>query len=49
MKCVDCPYYWKEENEKYPNCHYKWDDGYAPCEVEETEMEEEPELDEEGY
>ena len=35
MKCADCPYYWKEENEDYPDCHYRWNDGYAPCEVEE--------------
>lgn len=34
MKCTDCPYYWKEENEEFADCHYRWNDGYAPCEVE---------------
>ena len=22
MKCTDCPYYWKEELEDYPGCHF---------------------------
>lgn len=22
MKCTDCPYYWKEEWEDYPCCHF---------------------------
>lgn len=39
IKCVDCPYYWKEENEKTPHCHYTYDDGYAPCEVDDYETE----------
>lgn len=37
MKCTDCPYYWIEQGEKVAHCHYEWDDGYAPCEVDETE------------
>lgn len=42
MKCTDCAYYWCEcdENGKpidHPFCHYQYNDGYAPCEVEETE------------
>lgn len=36
MKCTDCPYHWKEEHEDYPCCHYGWNDGYAPCEVEDS-------------
>lgn len=35
MKCVDCPYHWKDENDRYPCCHYGASDGYAPCEVDE--------------
>lgn len=41
LKCTDCPYFWKEENESHGGCHYQWNDGYAPCEVEEREAEEE--------
>lgn len=37
MKCADCPYHWKEENEDFPCCHYGWNDGYAPCEADEPE------------
>ena len=40
MKCKDCAYYWKDEGEKFPTCKYRYDDGYAPCEVEEIEPEE---------
>ena len=31
----NCGYYWQEEGEDYPRCHYDYDDGYAPCELEE--------------
>lgn len=41
MKCVDCPYYWKDENNDFPCCNYRWNDGYAPCEVNEAEEYEE--------
>ena len=37
MKCVDCPYFWREEGEEYGCCHYRWNDGYAPCESEYAE------------
>ena len=34
MKCEDCSYYWKEECEDYPSCHF--DSVYhptpSPCE-----------------
>lgn len=38
MKCKDCPYYWADCDDKgnpieNPHCHYQWNDGYAPCEV----------------
>lgn len=35
MKCVDCPYHWKDDGDKFAHCHYAYDDGYAPCEVDE--------------
>lgn len=35
MCCKDCPYYWQEKDEKYPSCKYAYNDGYAPCEIEE--------------
>lgn len=46
MKCVDCAYWWQDEDEDRPCCHYNRDDGYAPCEVE--EIIEEPEEEFEG-
>lgn len=46
MKCIDCSWYWIDEGEKYYRCHCTEPDGNAPCEEEEREMEEEPELDE---
>lgn len=34
MECKNCPYYWRDNaNGGNPYCHYRWDDGYAPCEV----------------
>ena len=46
MKCKDCPYYWADCNDQgspieNPHCHYRWDDGYAPCEVDDYESEDE--------
>lgn len=35
MKCSNCPYSWAEFDGDIPFCHYTWNDGYAPCEVEE--------------
>jgi len=40
MKCKDCGYFWKDEGEDIPSCHYRWNDGYAPCEVDEREEDE---------
>ena len=37
MKCKDCAYYWKAKDEAYEHCHYGYDDGCAPCEIEEIE------------
>jgi hypothetical protein len=47
MKCIDCGWYWIDEGEKYYTCHSTEAEGDAPCEVEDWEAEEEPELDEE--
>lgn len=37
MKCTDCPYHWKDENDRFPRCHFEslgtWDP--APCEIDE--------------
>lgn len=33
MTCTDnCGYYWKEEGEAFPRCHFEGPDGWAPCE-----------------
>lgn len=37
MQCIHCPYYWNDSKEEIPCCHYRWNDGYAPCEVDEPE------------
>ena len=38
MKCTDCPYYWKEESDEYPCCHF--DETYhatpSPCEYDDV-------------
>ncbi|MGM9684597.1 MAG: hypothetical protein ACI3XQ_13450 [Eubacteriales bacterium] len=50
MKCKDCPYFWADENpnpdpdfysdsDYIPVCHYTYNDGYAPCEVDENGLE----------
>jgi len=39
MRCEDCGYYWQEEEDRYPCCHFYsqgWFDP-APCEIEENE------------
>ncbi len=37
---INCGYYWQEEGEQYPHCHFDGPDGWAPCEVEENYDEE---------
>ena len=39
MRCKDCPYFWKEDCERYARCHYEGPDGWAPCEQEEVTRE----------
>lgn len=43
MKCKDCPYCWKSEDESYARCHYERiaDFDLAPCEYDDYEDEEE--------
>ena len=36
MKCIDCPYFWKDDDNEIAYCHYQYNDGYAPCEVEDA-------------
>jgi len=36
-ECEKCGYYWQEEGEDYPRCHYSDDRFPAPCEEEEYE------------
>ena len=30
-RCEQCGYFWQEENEDYPSCHYTGIDAWAPC------------------
>lgn len=39
LECKNCSYYWKEDYERYPTCHYDYDPYYAPCEEREREKE----------
>ena len=41
IACNICSYYYKDEGEESPRCHYEWDDRYAPCEIDDFEEEEE--------
>lgn len=36
MKCSDCCYFWKEEDENYPSCHWesRAPSDAPPCEEE---------------
>lgn len=45
MKCADCNYYWKSEEDEWARCYFdEWyqpmDGEKAPCEEDETENEE---------
>lgn len=39
-KCENCGYHWKEEDEKFPCCHFEGPVGWAPCEQDEYEEDE---------
>lgn len=46
MKCVDCAYCWKGENDKYPRCQYRslGDFDPYPCELDDiAQYDDEPE------
>lgn len=45
IACGICPYYYKDEDDRFPRCHYELDDGYAPCEIDDFEEEEEDDED----
>lgn len=41
VPCKDCPYYYPEYDSEgnaidLPHCQYPYDDGYAPCEVDDS-------------
>lgn len=41
MKCTDCCYYWKAEDDNYPYCHWenKCAGDISPCELEDFDTE----------
>lgn len=40
MKCTECGYHYKTEEDEYPCCHFEGPEGWAPCEQEEEGEEE---------
>ena len=36
MNCAYCGYYWQDEDEDYPYCHYVGPNEWAPCEQEDN-------------
>lgn len=42
MRCADCCYFWKEENESCPSCHWepRAPGDMTPCDYEESYDEE---------
>ena len=46
ITCNSCPYYYRDSDVEVLRCHYVWEDGCAPCEIDDFEEEEEdyPEL-----
>lgn len=37
---TNCGYYWKEEGEDFPCCHFTGPDGWAPCEYDDYKEDE---------
>ena len=35
----NCGYYWQEDNEKFPSCHFDGPEGWAPCEYDDEQDE----------
>lgn len=46
MKCIECPFHWREEWERYPSCHWvkRCPDDMAPCEYDDEYEDEEWEV-----
>ena len=34
---INCGYWWKDDDEDFPHCHYEGPDGYAPCEIDDED------------
>ena len=45
ISCNSCPYYYVDSDTKVLRCHYEWEDGCAPCEIDDFEEEEEEDED----
>lgn len=45
MKCAECCYYWQDEDESRPRCHFepRCSGDMAPCEYETMETADDPE------
>lgn len=45
MKCIECCYYWQDEDERRPYCHWeaRCAGDTAPCEYETMETADDPE------
>lgn len=44
MKCAECCYYWQDEDENRPRCHWEMrcPGDLAPCEYEDDEPQDDP-------
>lgn len=49
MKCTECCYYWQDEDENRPRCHWEDPRFPAPCEYEAMETADDPEDWEESW
>jgi hypothetical protein len=43
MKCTECCYYWQDEDENRPRCHWEDPRFPAPCEYDTMETADDPE------
>ena len=34
---INCGYWWKDDDEDFPHCHYEGPDGSAPCEIDDED------------
>jgi hypothetical protein len=41
IDCSNCGYHYKGENERFACCHFEGPEGWAPCEQDEEQDEEE--------